>query len=82
MGAMQVNLNAQEMLKKTGSWEHFVQASLYFPAITIILIAGVFSLLVLGSAGMGVHDLFRARGIRSDKRNGTWKPGSRSHGLI
>ena len=82
MGSMQVNLNAQEMLMSTGNWEDFVKASLYFSAFTIILIAGVVGLLMAGSLGMAVHDFFRARGIRDEKRRGITDHGRRSHGMI
>lgn len=82
MNAMQVNLNAQEMLHSEGPWEAFVKAALYFPAVTIILIAAVMGIFLLGSVGMAVHDLFRARGVRRDRRKGKKDYGRRSHGLI
>lgn len=82
MNGMQVNLNAQEMLESKGPWKSFVKAALYFPAVTIILIAAVMGIFLLGSFGMAVHDLFRVRGVRDRRRRGIPNYGGRSHGLI
>lgn len=82
MNAMQVNLNAQEMLKSEGAWKSFVKAALYFPAVTIILLAAVICIVLLGSLGMVVHDLVRVRGVREKIRRGETDFHSRSYGLI
>lgn len=82
LSAMQVNLNAQEILDAVGPWKSFVQASLYFPVVTILLIAAVVGISLLGALGMAVHDLVRARNLRKARRNGQRDAKSRSHGLI
>lgn len=82
LSAMQVNLNAQEILEADGPWVSFVKASLYFPVVTILLIAAVVSISLLGAAGMAVHDYLRARGLRQQRKQGLRNVKTRSHGLI
>ncbi|KAL2104706.1 hypothetical protein VUR80DRAFT_9817 [Thermomyces stellatus] len=82
LSAMQVNLNAQEILDSGGPWMSFVKASLYFPVVTILLIAAVVSVSLLGALGMALNDLMRARRLRQDRRRGVRPAKSRTHGMI
>ena len=90
MNAMQVNLDAQEMIADakdgpaglSSSWSHFVSFSLYFPVVIIAMIAGVVGIAGTGTLGMAIGDLSRTRKIRSERRKGNFVPPSRSHGMI
>ena len=82
LNAMQVNLNAQEMLKSGGAWHTFVKVALYFPAVTIILVAAVLGISLLGGLGMAVNDVVRTSQTRKNRREGKWGAMTRSHGLI
>lgn len=90
MNAMQVNLDAQEMIADakdgpaglSSSWSRFVSFALYFPVIIISMIAGVVGIAGTGALGMAIGDFFRARTIRRDRKNGNVVPPSRSHGMI
>ena len=82
LNAMQVNLNAQEILDSKGSWVSFVKASLWFPVVTTILIASVTVVALLGALGMALQDLVRAKKLRRDRKNGVTRTKTRSHGLI
>ncbi|PKS08594.1 hypothetical protein jhhlp_004980 [Lomentospora prolificans] len=89
LNAMQVTLNAQEMLgdPTQGSglsqrWIYFTRASLYFPVVIIITIAVILVLSLVGVSVMAANDLLWAKTTRRKKRNGEPDAGNRSHGLI
>ena len=90
MNAMQVNLGAQEMLADAEdgyaglnrAWSRFVSFSLYFPAVIITMIAGVVGIALMGTLGMALGDLLRAKTIRRERKSGSWVPPRRSHGMI
>lgn len=64
LSAMQVNLNAQEILKSNGAWALLAKASLYFPVAIIILVVIVAAVIVLGSLVFSLQESLQGRRSR------------------
>ncbi|KAK4197177.1 hypothetical protein QBC40DRAFT_108051 [Triangularia verruculosa] len=89
LNSMQVTLAVIEVSNETGhtlpdpeGWKRFMDVSLYFPIVVILLIAFVIGLTFISMLLMGLKDLLRGNKVRQRKRDGQARVGKGSHGMI
>lgn len=88
LNSMQVSLAAIEVGNETGygvpggAWPKFLNASLWFPVVVMLIIAAVLGASLIGIVFMGVKDMVRTNHVRERKKQGDPFVGGRSHGII
>ncbi|KAJ4290076.1 hypothetical protein N0V88_006582 [Collariella sp. IMI 366227] len=83
LNSMQVGLAAMDAKDPVGVWSKFVDASLWFPIVVMILIAFVLGIALMGMLFMGVKDVFHGSNVRAKKKEfGGPKEDKQSHGMI